>query len=909
MDFIETISQNKARFQRCNAIKFERFQSLISSATVRRTLNLIPFLLSVNTPKLPGYVEGEVPLGVYAYSPDEDTRRFLRGKFAGVRTDVPAENQFVEMLAVMGSVGTVAYNKKSDFDYWVCVSRAAVGPLPYANFRKKVEAVQRWVESEIRLPIHLFVNDIESVRNNIFAEDDEEAFGSTVGAVLMDEFFRSSIIIAGKVPFWWVLPQFVRDEEYDLLYNRLPAEQKAEFVDLGNLYEISREDFLGAALFQIIKSLGNPFKSILKIGVLEKYIFGKADSPLLSQKIKMNILRENLDNGILDSYLLMFQEVCDYYSAALEDQGLVDILKQNLYLKVDPQISKYVGIKDKKNIPYKVAVMFRYVKEWNWDLPRIRDLDQFDEWEFNRVKSFWDAVRKFMLLSYQKITTQIPALRLDKKISETDFLLLSRKIKSHFTTEPNKIEQFITFKDTPSEAILYIEPSGQGLQETEWRLFKRVKNEKDEITATTLRIESSLLRLLIWMTLNQIYDPVFSRLNIQSGYTRVNQTLVTELLNQVSALFSGDRVRVKNEYFIKPSFSMANLVVVNFNRDNAERIVSVQHLYFSSWGESFLHEYDGEDAILRVLQQVLSDGLVRNLPLEEFCVVSTPEPFKKLYKRVITLFKEAYAFIVESAATKSARFVAQFQDRLIMAEREGGKLVIHVFANPSKFHTTVSLKPRKNIRYRFHSDEDSLASHAMLAKIHQENSITILYEERSDQVLISLLNEKGNFFVFAKQRRHRDSALCALYDFSKKTVTAVRARDRMSFLDEKRIRIYAHRLDKLGKYTLTDDTRDVEQLYLAKYKSTHAFPASVARHMGDEPFYSITFPDGVSSGFMTLREVYSVTEKLAEMRTKGFGTLPLVREIVFSDLQASDLEWGSSVYFLEKFKMELMMDK
>ncbi len=171
---------------------------------------------------------------------------------------------------------------------------------------------------------------------------------------------------------------------------------------LGNLYEISREDFLGAALFQIIKSLGNPFKSIIKIGVLEKYIFGTGDSPLLSQKIKVNILRENLDNSVVDSYLLMFNEVFEYYSSTLDDKDLVDILKRNLYLKVDPQISKYVGIKDKKNIPYKVAVMSRYVRAWGWDINIIRDLDNFEEWDFNKVMAFWDAVKRFMLLSYQR---------------------------------------------------------------------------------------------------------------------------------------------------------------------------------------------------------------------------------------------------------------------------------------------------------------------------------------------------------------------------------------------------------------------------------------------------------------------------------------------------------------------------
>jgi len=238
MDFLETIDTNRVRFRRYNEIKFQRFQQLIPNPAIKRVINSIPFLLGTNDKRLPGYVEGDVPAGVWRYAIDDDTRRYIKGRFPTVKTDTTRRDPFVEMLAVMGSVGTVAYNKKSDFDYWVCVNRRSVTAEQFANFRKKVEGIQRWVSKEIELPVHLFINDIESVKQNIFAEDDEEAFGTTVGAVLKDEFFRSSIIVAGKIPFWWVVPRFTRDDEYDGLYERLPDTMKEEFVDLGNLYEI-----------------------------------------------------------------------------------------------------------------------------------------------------------------------------------------------------------------------------------------------------------------------------------------------------------------------------------------------------------------------------------------------------------------------------------------------------------------------------------------------------------------------------------------------------------------------------------------------------------------------------------------------------------------------------------------------
>jgi adenylate cyclase len=128
----------------------------------------------------------------------------------------------------------------------------------------------------------------------------------------------------------------------------------------------------------------------------------------------------------------MFNEVYKYYESVLQDKSLLKILRQNLYLKIDPQLTKYTGIKDRKNLPYKVTVMFSLVNEWGWGIDEIGDLDDFESWDYNRIIQFWNNIKKFMLLSYQKISKELPTLNLRSKISESDFKLLSSKIKANF---------------------------------------------------------------------------------------------------------------------------------------------------------------------------------------------------------------------------------------------------------------------------------------------------------------------------------------------------------------------------------------------------------------------------------------------------------------------------------------------
>ncbi len=369
MPLIDFINKKRDNFIQFNEAKFKRFQELFPSTNIQKVINAVPYFLSINIKKIPGFVSGGNSYTIANYKPGEETLKFIKSRF-GISEDLSSHenNEKIEMLAVMGSLGTIAYTKKSDFDYWVCVDKSKLSKNSIKKLQEKINELQKWIMNDIKVEVHLFLNDINDIKNSIYAEDEEEAFGSTIGASLKDEFFRSSIIIAGKTPFWWVIPR-IDNNEYEKLYNKLPQSYKDDvFIDLGNINHISQEDYIGAALFQIIKAIESPFKSIIKIGVLEKYLFEPKNSPLLSQKVKSQIHQGKLTINILDSYILMFNEVYNFYSSILNDPDLLLILRQNLYLKIDPQLSKYISMQENKNLPYKVKVMFQFIKQWGCHL-------------------------------------------------------------------------------------------------------------------------------------------------------------------------------------------------------------------------------------------------------------------------------------------------------------------------------------------------------------------------------------------------------------------------------------------------------------------------------------------------------------------------------------------------------------
>jgi adenylate cyclase class 1 len=907
MSVIEEIQRNRELFLQFNEQKYKRFQQLMTNQNIRRVVNSIPILMSVNNKRLPGYVEGDVPCGIVNFQSDADAVKYLQGRFYVKDIDMRRSNPFIEMMAVMGSVGTIAYTRDSDFDYWVCIDRRGVPPEKISSFQKKVDAVQNWAREEADIEVTIFINDITSIKNNIFAESKEEAFGSIIGAVLKDEFFRSSIIIAGKIPFWWVLPRFVRDSEYEKLYAAMPQEDKSRyFVDLGNLYEISKEDFIGAALFLIIKSLGNPFKSIIKLGLLEKYLFAPDNSPLLCQKIKSNILRGSMDNRIIDSYILMFEEVFDYYESTVADKTILKILRQNLYLKINPQLSRYIGVKDRQSLPYKVLVMFKYVKDWGWSGKEIQALDNFENWDYNRIMVFWNIVKKFMLLSYQKIAAQIPAMNLEQKVSESDFKLLSGKIKSHFASEKNKIDHYVTFKDTPYESMLYVEPAtGSGIDSDEWSVLKKASSGEERAASSVLKTDKGLVRVLAWTAINQIFNPRFSRLKFQTGYSRINQNVVVELIGRIANLFFGTQSKLKNEYYLKKPFNMVNMIIINFGLENTEVIQTIHHIYQTSWGESYIDEYRSAEDLVSILETIIKEGIISRQKFDEYCVIVTPEPYKKHYKDIELIFKEAYEFIIQHDKRFSFRFVARLGGKYVMVTRDGDAVSLQSDADIVKAMTRISLNSRPIISYSFYSSDTRLQILDAVYKMRKKNSITAVFEETGEYLLMYVVNERDNIFTFIKPKKFKEEAVIFLYEFCQNAVRRANSLDSVHRINEG-VQLYQIAVDRFGKFSCENRNQWIEQIYLPKSKSKRAIAALVKKSPSGETEYSIAFQGSKSSDSMPLKRIPGYLDAIARSDASVSGA---IHDIVFSGMEESDIHLGTTPYFSEKYRLEIIIDK
>ena len=459
-EIIKKIEYNKSKFHKYNEIKLKNLFTLGSEQKVIEVYEIIPYLLNCNHPELPGYVEtNEICYGVTNYSPTSDAKNIIQSKFPSVSFSTASSNRtFIQMLALIGSGGTIAFTGQSDLDFWVCYFGNNISRNELNNFRFKCNLIENWFFDNYNIEVQFFLNEINSVKNNIFAEDEKSLAGSSTGELLKEEFFRSSIVIKGKIPFWWVVPADCDNVIYEEWLTCLKGSSvEKEFIDLGNLHKIKKEDFLVSALFQLLKSLGSPFKSLIKLGLLERYLGSTDDNPFISTIVKSNIQNDEFASDKVDAYIIMFDQVFDYYSSVVGDKNFLEIIKMAFYLKVEPKLSKLIKSKSKDELSIKEKIMLLYLKKWNWGENKIYQMDDFQNWGIEPVNKLLNSSKKFVLTGYKRILSSIESHKVLQHFTEDQLKGITRKIYSHFLIETNKIDNTLSFKTYPPEKLLKID--------------------------------------------------------------------------------------------------------------------------------------------------------------------------------------------------------------------------------------------------------------------------------------------------------------------------------------------------------------------------------------------------------------------------------------------------------------------
>src|SRR3569832_2243766 len=331
------VSATKQRFLLLNRERLRRAQESMRERQ-QDILDLLPLLFHVNHPILHGFTYSEGPVGVSDYRP---TKRALHAakkiamSFEYRRKALPRYD--IDSLILMGSSGTVAYSQKSDFDIWLC-HRPDMVVAKLAELQQKAALIEERAGS-LDLEVHFFLINPHEIREGHHADLSSESSGTAQHYLLLEEFYRTGLLLAGRYPIWWLVPPDAETRYADYVSGLVERRHISpnEFVDFGGVHQIPAEEFFGAALWQLFKGIDSPYKSVLKLLLVELYASQYPKIRRLCQRFTRAIYAGETQHDQLDPYIMMSRALEEHLERNGENDRL-EFVRRCFYFKVNEKL-------------------------------------------------------------------------------------------------------------------------------------------------------------------------------------------------------------------------------------------------------------------------------------------------------------------------------------------------------------------------------------------------------------------------------------------------------------------------------------------------------------------------------------------------------------------------------------------
>ncbi len=513
----EWIAQREAR-DRCRLSMAHNRRRLAwagakMGAEAGRFLRLLPLVLAADLSATAKGAFAHTPCLVDGGPPTHGERRLLERYFPGAKL-TPFEPGGVRVLGLysIGSFGSIAQTGASDIDLWVCLTPDSPRGEDLFPFRAKMAWLETWAASTFGLEVHFFPMELSKAQTNDFGLSDEEGAGSSLALLLKEEFYRTSLCLAGRVPVWLLTDPGAPEAAYAaqvLRLERLAGFPAEGLLDLGHLGQIPEDEFFGASLWQIVKALKSPFKSVMKLALMEKCMERREEAgTLLCDRLKANLHRGVRDLWAVDPYALLFKEVNDHYQARGDQEtmlllGMAFCLKagvggrDDLFPRLNPQVGNSLG-------------------EYFYPSSTFRPGDkiktaQADIQTFTGRSEVGQKVAQFMAGAYQRMTKGL-GQDVAARISRQDLTKLGRRVMAHFSPKENKVMR-IPFMSSPKglfRTLSFSAEAGQWVAKGQLKAIGEHKGDHKpdhKMEAEVIRREPGPLKLMAWLIVNGIYTP------------------------------------------------------------------------------------------------------------------------------------------------------------------------------------------------------------------------------------------------------------------------------------------------------------------------------------------------------------------------------------------------------------------
>ncbi|MEQ9889168.1 class I adenylate cyclase [Pectobacterium zantedeschiae] len=621
--YIETLKQ---RLDAINQLRVDRALGAMKPA-FQQVYSLLPILLHHHHPLMPGYLEGKVPHGICTHTPDEKQQQYLDGialRWGQFDCSHPKGELPITGIYSMGSTSSIGQSCSSDLDIWVC-HQSWLDSEERQLLQKKCTLLEQWAAAQ-GAEVSFFLMDESRFRHNESGSLSGEDCGTMQHILLLDEFYRTAVRMAGKRILWNMVP--VEEEshydEYVLSLYSQGALAPNEWMDLGGLSTLSAEEYFGASLWQLYKSIDSPYKAVLKTLLLEAYSWEYPDTSLLSTEIKKRLHDGEIVSFGLDPYCMMLDRVT-HYLTAINDPTRLDLARRCFYLKVCEKLSR-----EQACVGWRRQILSQLVQEWGWSDEHLAMLDNRANWKIEQVREAHNELLDAMMQTYRNLIRFARRNNLSVSASPQDIGVLTRKLYAAFEALPGKVTllnpQISPDLSEPNLTFIYVPPGRAN--RSGWYLYNQAPSMDAIISHQPLEYNRYLNKLVAWAYFNGLLTPstrLYIKGNELCDITRL-QALVDDVASHFplrlpaptpKALYSPCEIRhlaiiVNLEHDPTAAFrnqvvhfDFRHLDVFSFGQQQQCLVGSIDLLYRNSWNEVRTLHFSGEQAVLEALKTIL----------------------------------------------------------------------------------------------------------------------------------------------------------------------------------------------------------------------------------------------------------------------------------------------------------------
>ncbi|MCF7969760.1 MAG: class I adenylate cyclase [Methylococcaceae bacterium] len=751
------------RFINLNQARLQRIQEFLLPRQ-RIFLNLLPLLFHQNHPLLPGFVSLDTLAGIPNYTPSNSCLLLARSFSKNFTYKRHALKEYpIQGIYLMGSVSSIAFTKNSDIDIWLCHDHGLLKE-DTSKLQTKATAIERWAES-LDLEVHFFLVDSEEFIQGASSPLSSESSGKTQHYLLLDEFYRTSLFIAGRTPLWWLVPPH-EEQNYNHYIKHLKENRfisNHEVIDFGSLEKIPTEEFISATLWHLYKSLSSPYKSLLKLLLMEIYASEYPNPQWLCLDIKKAVYQGNFNLDATDPYALIYHKVEKYLSTD-SDSDRINFIRQCFYLKISGALEKQSSRQKHADQDTFIA---KIVRHYQWPETIIASCTKDPAWNIKKASLENDIIIRQLKLCYRMIShfANVNA----SSVKHQDIQLVGRKLKSFLQKSPGKVDIITTrYSIRNKESELSLVESSSDSAYSMWSLFPG-----DMSSLTPKEVEPfkqnarSLIELLAWLVINCLYQQKLI-LHIQAKQLVFNKTDIHNTLESLRVFLSKHKLGnlTALSAFKQPNRVIANLVLLNlgytdtsrkdgmlvmseqsdifsYGADRENFIHTIDQVSINNWGEVTTHRFLGLEGLFDCFIGSINQ---QSLPILTNIESYTPIRGKSIALGATQLLQKLNQLFIGKKSTESPRLIVAGESAFYIFQQKDDYLHYWKANNIAALLSDLA-KPQTNFS-AVHFNNSTLSSTPipLLFSLAKEKTLQVFYYAGTHYINLYIIDEKGSFF-------------------------------------------------------------------------------------------------------------------------------------------------------------------